>query len=229
MEPKSQNICTFCNKVFVHEKSLEKHLCEKKKRFQDKDTKYSRIAFEVYNKFVTNKLNKKKVTPTFMDFINFKFYNDFYKFSIYVIDMNILDPIKFVDYILQSNYKISHWTSNYVYEKYINEYLVKENSTDALARFLKLLFEWCEENDDEPGNFFEKLKPHIFFYYVEKGLISPWIFYSTNKINNIVGMLDGIQTEIVHGRINPKVWKTKLLLNKREHEDIKSKLRSIDL
>ena len=87
----------------------------------------------------------------------------------------------------------------------------------------------CEENDDIPENFFEKTKPHIFFYYIEKGLISPWVFYSTDKINTIVDKFDDTQTKIILKRINPSIWKKKLSLNKKEHDDLKNKLKSINL
>ena len=43
--------CKFCEREFARETTLSVHVCEQKKRFQDKDSPASRIGFNNFIRF----------------------------------------------------------------------------------------------------------------------------------------------------------------------------------
>ena len=55
--------CKFCGKVLREKKTLSAHMCEQKRRWVNKDSKYVRLGFLAYNRFfqLTTQGGKKKL------------------------------------------------------------------------------------------------------------------------------------------------------------------------
>ena len=73
--------CKYCEREFARETTLAVHICEQKKRYQDKDDPASRMAFQSYLKFyeITQGSAKSK---TFEDFATSAYYKAFIKFPL---------------------------------------------------------------------------------------------------------------------------------------------------
>ena len=55
--------CDFCGRSFQKETTIDKHLCENKRRWGDKDLKGNRIGFQAWlNFYVHNTTSKKQKT-----------------------------------------------------------------------------------------------------------------------------------------------------------------------
>ena len=59
----SLNVCTFCNKSFQKERTLQVHICEPKRRHLQKNEKWVQNAFLVFQKFYQIHQNNGSLKP----------------------------------------------------------------------------------------------------------------------------------------------------------------------
>ena len=71
--------CKYCGRSFARASTLEVHLCEQKRRYQNKDTPGSRIAFQCFISFFEYTQGSAK-TKSFDDFAQSPYYRAFFKF-----------------------------------------------------------------------------------------------------------------------------------------------------
>ena len=74
-------------------------------------------------------------------------------FDKYMLDVNAIDPEKFIDFVITTSVKLDKWTSDAVYETYIRELNKKETAERAVERGILLMQQWSREND-RPYNVF---------------------------------------------------------------------------
>ena len=87
----SLNVCTFCNKSFQKERTLQVHICEPKRRHLQKNEKWVQNAFLVFQKFYQIHQNNGK-PKTYDDFCKSAYYNAFVKFGRHLMYLNSLYP-----------------------------------------------------------------------------------------------------------------------------------------
>ena len=85
-EIKSEFSCEFCNRSFQRETTMIKHLCENKRRWQDKDQPGNRIGYQAWlNFYAKNTGTKKKKTYTNKKLQTTKIHGkDFHKETIFL-------------------------------------------------------------------------------------------------------------------------------------------------
>ena len=138
--------CQYCQKKFKGEKTLMVHVCEPKRRYMNKNEKYSRLAFYAFNRFyeMTQAVGK----PIEFDmFAKSKFYLGFTKFGKHIININAINPEEYIDFVIRNSVKLNKWTSDSVYETYIQELNRKESADRAVERSILLMQKWGEEYD----------------------------------------------------------------------------------
>lgn len=216
-----QNKCSYCGKVFVHEKSLVNHACVKKMRFLDKDSLHCRLAFASYDKFYRMALKTNK--PKTMDnFINSHYYLEFVKFGRYLIDNNIMSPELFLDFCIKNGLKLKDWFKPSVYELYLRELNKKESPEKGVERTILLMKQWSDQTGNNYNDFFRLIEPNLFINYVKQGRISPWIIYNSNSGRIMLEeRLNDDQLSIILEWIDPDYWKKKFLVNKKDKEFFK--------
>ena len=141
--------CVHCNKSFMQEKTLVAHMCERKRRALQKDEKRVRLGFYAFQRFYKLSAGNKK-DKTYEDFCASPYYNAFVKFGSFLNNVKPLYPEKYIDYVVTSGVKLDHWARDELYEKYVLEFILKEDVTTALERSVKSMMEWAEENEPAP-------------------------------------------------------------------------------
>ena len=66
--------------------------------------------------------------------------------SVYPI-MCVLYSERYIDYVSTSGVKLDHWCKDELYEKYVLNFILKEDVTTALERSVQTMMEWAEENE----------------------------------------------------------------------------------
>ena len=197
--------CKYCEREFARETTLAVHICEQKKRYQDKDDPASRMAFQSYLKFyeITQGSAKSK---TFEDFATSAYYKAFIKFGNYCTNAKTINPVRFTEWLLKHNKRIDYWGSDKIYDEFLKEYIFRENATDALTRALETSMDWAEETGSPSEHFLQYGNTNKLCHLITTGRITGWIIFNCPTGHELLENLNPEQIAIVYEFINPDRW-----------------------
>lgn len=221
--------CEFCTMKFSQEKTLLAHICPRKRRFMDKDSKITRIGFMAYTRYYELTMRKLKKPKTLDDFLEFAYYNDFIRFAMFLTDTVKIGRDKYLDWLIKNGVKLSDWYKVGSYNNYLKEFLRKEQAIDAIQRTVEYCDEWAKEYDSSLDKFLKQINTNIFVHNVLTGRISPWFVFLSSRSNDILSRLDEKQLELVYETLNPAVWKPKVKMLKEEATELSYILHQVGL
>lgn len=225
-EPKEINndfVCEFCKKSFIREKSLISHSCEKKRRWLNKDLRGNQIGFQSFVQFYSKHSAAKK-TKTYEEFIHSPYFLAFAKFGNYCIEVNVINVSRYVDWLLKDGIKITEWTSDKNYTKFLTEYLRTEDPFDALARSVNTCAEIAETDGIQVSDVLRYGNPNRICREITNGKISPWMLYQSNSGTRFLDTLNQDHVKIIIDYINPEMWALKFKREPKLASDIKDTL-----
>jgi hypothetical protein len=201
--------CEFCKREFVRERTLFSHLCEYKQRWLDRDYAGNRLGFQSWLQFYTKHSNSKTKNKTYEEFIKNPYYILFVKFGNYCVDVNVLNPSRYIDWLLKDNIKIDNWTSDQVYTKYLCEYLRVEDPFDALERSVNHCGLLGTSENIQPNDVLRYGNPNRICHSITTGKISPWMLYCSDSGSRFLETLNQDHAKIIIDYINPEQWALK--------------------
>jgi hypothetical protein len=226
----TKHSCVFCNRQFNDELILLNHKCEKKRRWHDRESAESRLAFLIWLRFYElNSFTIQTEKKTFKEFMNTKYYTSFIKFAKHIINLNVIDTNSFIDYIIKSNLPLNKWTNNQVYETYISSLLKNEQPENALARNIEFMQNWSNITNNNWFDFFRKVNTNQAIIWIQTGRISPWVLFNSESSDLLLNRCNSEQVEIIDKYINYKIWKIKFAREKETTEWIRSTLKQAGL
>ena len=200
--------CDFCGRSFQKETTIDKHLCENKRRWGDKDLKGNRIGFQSWlNFYVHNTTSKKQ--KTYLDFIKSAYYLAFVKFGHYCVNVKCINISRYADWLLKNQIRIDKWTSDKNYTKFVTEYLREENPLDAIARSIETAITIAEEEKIKNDDALRYASANKICYEITKGKISPWMLYQSESGVKFLSKLDETQQKMIIEYIDPEKWAIK--------------------
>lgn len=208
--------CDFCKRSFVLEKTMYTHMCENKRRWEDKDKPSSRIAYNAWTKFCFY-LPPTKNPRTYVDFVKSPYYTYFIKYSEYCINVKCFSTLVYFDWILKNKIKFTDWTSDSVYTKFLIEYLKTENHLDAIHRSIQTLRDLSDNTGIKDCDYLKWGNLNKICYNITTGKISPWLLFNSNSGHEFLSKLDQSQTKMIYDYIEPSVWDN--IFTKR-HNDV---------
>ena len=198
--------CEYCGSSYVKESTLVAHLCEKKRRALQKDEKRVRLGYYAFGRFYKLSAGNKK-EKTYEEFCSSPYYNAFVKFGSFVNNVKPLYPEKYIDYVVTSGVKLDHWCKDELYEKYVLEFILKEDVTTALERSINTMVEWANENDPAPWNhYFNHITLNRAVWHIRDGKISPWLLLNCKSGKAMLSKFNDEQLQLVYNVINPQHW-----------------------
>jgi len=209
--------CDFCNREFLRESTMAKHLCENKQRWMNKDMQGNRIGFQSWLQFYKKNTSTKK-NKTYEEFIRSAYYTAFVKFGSHCANINAINISRYVDWLLKNQIKIDTWASDSVYTKYLIEYLRIEDPLDAIARSVQTTMDLAEKEGIVPKDYLCYGNPNKICHSITNGKISPWMLYHSDSGIKFLDCLNESQVKMVIDYINPELWKIKF---NREPENVK--------
>ena len=199
-------ICGYCGSGYVKESTLMAHMCEKKRRALQKDEKRVRYGFYAFGRFYKLSAGNKK-EKTYEEFCKSPYYNAFVKFGSFVNNVKPMYPEKYIDYVVTSGVKLDHWCKDEMYEKYVLEFILKEDVTTALERSVKTMIEWADEQESAPWNhYFHHITLNRAVWHIRDGKISPWLLLNCDSGREMLGKFNDEQLSLVYNVINPQHW-----------------------
>ena len=198
--------CEYCGSSYVREKTLFAHMCEKKRRALQKDEKRVRYGFYAFGRFYKLSAGNKK-EKTYEDFCSSPYYNAFVKFGSFISNVKPLYPERYIDYVVTSGVKLDHWCRDTMYEKYVLEFILKEDVTTALERSVKNMMDWAEENEPAAWNhYFNYISLNRAVWDIKDGKISPWLILNCTSGKAMLSKFNDEQLQMVYHVINPEHW-----------------------
>ncbi len=212
----STNKCTYCNKTFAKERTLQVHLCEPKRRYLQRDEKWVVNAFMVFQRFYQIHQNRSK-PKTYDDFCSSAYYNAFVKFGRYIMHINPLYLEKYIDYVLHSKVKLDHWARDTLYEEYLIHTLKTEPVEAALRRSIATMMDWAEEQHAQWSDYFRLVNTNRAVQHIQQGKMSPWLLLGCSAGKKMLKSFSDEQLQMTQRIINPEYWASKFKSYPADH------------
>lgn len=219
----SEFSCEFCNRSFQRETTMIKHLCENKRRWQDKDQPGNRIGFQSWIRFYAKNTATKK-QKTYIDFAKSAYYLAFVKFGHYCVNIKCINVNRYADWLLANQIKIDSWCSDANYDKFLIDYLKKENHLDAIARSIETTIEFAKESKIQSKDYLRYGNRNRICSLIVNGKISPWMLFQSESGIELLENLDESQQKMILDYINPEQWAIKFKRNPEEVSQVKDLL-----
>jgi hypothetical protein len=200
--------CQYCKKDFQKETSLAVHLCEPKRRMQERSERGVELGYQAYLRFYEMTQGSAKL-KTYEQFAESPYYRAFVKFGRYCVNTRTVNPRQFLEWLLKNNKKIDRWASDQLYTEYLLTYLQVENINDAMARAIEFGIEWAEKHSAQPHDCLRYGNNNAMCYAVTAGRISPWIIYNCDSGQKFLSELDSTQIAMIWPYIDSDVWQKK--------------------
>jgi hypothetical protein len=190
----------------MKESTLAVHMCEKKRRWLQKDEKRVRLGLYAFQRFYKLSAGAKK-EKTYADFVESQYYKAFVKFGSFLNNVQPLYPEKYIDWVVTSGVKLDHWCRDSLYEQYVLEFILKEDVHTALERSVKTMMEWADENKPAAWNhYFSYISLNRAVWHIKDGKISPWLILNCRSGKEMLNKFNDEQLEMVYHVINPQHW-----------------------
>jgi len=204
--------CEFCNRTFLRESTIAKHICEYKHRWQEKDKRGNQIGFQGWLHFYKRNTATTK-QRTYLDFIKSSYYTAFAKFGNYCVDVNVINVQRYIDWLLKNKIRIDVWNHDTNYSKFLIEYLRNEDPLDAIHRSVESTILLASEERVLPKDILRYGNKNKICYHVTTGKISPWMLYQCDSGLKFIDSLDESQVKMIIDYIDPEKWAIKFKRN----------------
>ena len=219
--------CDHCGRNFVRPNSFLKHLCEQKRRWMDKDKPQNRIAFLSWLKFY------KQVQPTkkkreYVDFIGSAYYGGFIKYGTYCVDIGVVSPDNYVDYLLKNSVPLDNWNSDKMYSTYLTQHLRSEDGLDAVRRSVESMLDLADAENVDLKDVFRYVNANKICHLICSGKISPWMLYHSKTGPEFLEKLNDDQRNVIYEYIDPERWNIKFRRDAEETKTVSAVINGID-
>jgi hypothetical protein len=220
----TKHLCEFCGKSFARETTIAKHLCEPKRRWQERDNHGSRIGYASWIQFYNKHSNKKQ--KDYNEFIKSAYYTAFIKFGNYCVDAQVVNVPRYVDWLLKNQISIDKWNKDSNYTKFIIEWCKTEDPFDGIARSIETFIELATEDKILAKDILRYGNKNKICFMITKGKISPWVLYHSESGKEFISNLDSTQEKMIIDYINPEQWAIKFTKSKHVIPEIKELLHA---
>jgi len=199
------HVCEYCKKEFARETSIQAHMCEPKRRRRERDEPGPRLGFQAYIRFYESMAGSAR-NKTHDTFCESSYYRAFVKFGHYCVNTRVINPDRFMAWLLKNNCKIDHWCSDKVYTEYLVDHLKVEAVDDALTRAIEFGIDWAEKNASPAHDCMRYGNTNVLCYAVTAGRISAWVIYNSESGQKFLSELDATQVSMIWPYIDSDAW-----------------------
>jgi hypothetical protein len=216
--------CGYCDKTFARESSIEVHMCEPKRRRLQRGDRGVQLALQAYVRFYETMQGSAK-NKTFDDFETSSYYRAFVKFGHYCVNTRVINPERFMAWLLKQQKKIDRWCSDQVYTEYLANYLTQEAVDDALARAMEYGLDWAEKTGNPAHDCLRYGNANAICHAITAGRISPWVIYNSESGQKFLSELSSDQVSMIWIYIDSDVWQKKFQTYPADQEYSKEMLK----
>jgi len=216
--------CDYCSKTFSRQSTLDVHMCEPKRRWQQKDNKVHVLAFEIFRRFYEINFPTQK-EKTFTDFAQSQYYRAFIKTAEFITANTPIEIGAFIDWLCTSKIKVDSWAKQGTIDTYLKHIIKNEPITQALNRTILEMGAWAEEEKARLEDFFKYVNLNRVTQMIANGKISPWVILNCETGKDMISIMHDDQIQIVYEMINPEYWKRTFKKREEDTDFVKQTLR----
>ena len=220
--------CEFCKRAFSEQRFLFNHMCERKRRYLQRDDKVVKVALMMYHRWWERRMSRRNL-PTMESFENTQFYASFVRFARYLDDINAINPLGFVDFLARIEAPIDNWRRPDHYEAYIRDQCKNELPGEAIDRNIMLIDSWAIESGEDWRSFFRKVSPARATQWIISGRISPWLLLIASSAADLLVRLSPEQMRKVEVAIDSSYWTARMARHRDEVEELRAMLKEFQL
>ena len=207
-----ENQCEFCQKNFIRSSTLASHVCEAKRRWQNRNTPLVVLALEAYQRFYRQCQPSQK-TKQWDHFAQSSYYAAFVRFAQYMLDVRCVNTGAFMDHVIKNNIKLDQWASDGVYTAFLMRWTRTEDAWDAVRRSIDTATVWAQENHSNLAHYFLYASDYKIQSDLDRGRISAWFVFCSETGQQWLNNLGPEQTAIIWFWIDPEYWQPNLTQN----------------
>ena len=168
--------CTFCEREFVRKTWYEKHMCDKKRRFLDRNNITTIRAHRLFNHWQRRtRLLRRGQMKSMDEFMRSPFYNAFVNLAEFTTAEYVVSGFKYVDWLVDNEIPQVKWCNPRDLDDY-RTYLRESEDPEAQAETsCKNIRVWCADNGIQMPEFFKTITPGQAFNMVRENKLSPWV------------------------------------------------------
>ena len=194
--------CDYCDKVFKRESTLMSHVCEKKRRWLQKDFQETRAGFVAFDLFY--RLGMQSKPKEYVHFVDSQYFSAFVKFGSYCINTKVIDGEAFTRWLIRKQAKLKDWATDRMYMLFVQDHLKKETVDRALERFIE-----SASKTDYFDTFWENASGYVIADWTESGKISPWLLICSKRAQAALNNMNEDCFNRVANSIDPTHWGNK--------------------
>ena len=201
----AEHTCAYCGREFSRPSSLEVHLCEQKRRNNERDERGVQIGYRAFIRFYEITQGSAKL-KTWDDFVRIPYYKAFVKFGRYCTGTRVIEAEQYLEWLLQTNKKLDHWCKDSLYDEFLIQYLRQELPIPAIKRALDAADRWHSVTGNPQKDYLRYGNTNEICLAITGGRISPWILYNTNGGTQFLESLDTAQINMIWPYIDSEFW-----------------------
>lgn len=204
--------CEYCRKEFKRESSLAAHMCEKKRRYLQKDEQHVKLGLKMFNDWYHIAMGASG-QKDYNDFMRSQYYGAFVRFGLYILEARVFAPERYLQWLIKTKVPVDRWCKDSVYSEYLAEQSKHETAERALERFVLHAEKWSERTGRHWSEYWRAAPTHVVVNDIKMGRISPWVFLGYDEAKAV---LDDMPMELLNDvadTIDLGYWKRKIDVN----------------
>lgn len=202
------HVCDHCGRGFAKESSLMVHVCEHKRRHQERNEVGVQLGLQCYLRFYEITQGSAKL-KSWDDFVKSPYYRAFVKFGRYCQSIRAINSARFADWLIKHNKKIDYWCKDSLYNEYLLEYLKQESAVDALIRAIQHSQDWEADTGNVSHDYLRFGNDNLICYAINIGKISPWALYNSQSGLEFLSRINSEQLAMIWPYIDSDFWAKK--------------------
>lgn len=206
--------CQYCQREFLREGSLAVHVCETKRRYQERDDMAVQLGLQAYLRFyeITQGQGRSR---TWDDFVRSPYYRAFVRFGQHCREIRAVNVRAFTDWVIKQNKKIDHWCHDSIYTEYLLRHVQTEAAGDAIARALETALQWEHDTQYPCHNYLRHAGTNRVCHAVTSGRVTGWTLYNCRSGQEFLTSLNSEQIAMIWSWIDSDFWHQRL----RDHPE----------
>ena len=201
--------CGFCKRSFQRETSLAVHMCEPKRRNSERDERGVQLGLQAFLRFYETLQGTSRL-KTWDDFVASSYYRAFVKWGRYCVNTHVIQPERFLIWLLKTNQKIDRWASDAVYTDYLVQYLPQEAVQDAFRRAESWILDWSDRTGSPARDCLRYGNHNAICHAVSAGRLSAWVLYNCDSGRSFLTNLAETDMQMIWPYIDSDVWERRL-------------------